>query len=73
MLETRTIHPNGVYRTDDLCALLDVSPATLAEARRTHALKAARKGRSWVFLGAWVLDWLHQPAEAPAGGHHDAP
>jgi hypothetical protein len=58
MSDTPTIHPNGVYRTDDLCALLDVSPQTVAEARGSGALAAARKGRSWVYLGEWVLDWL---------------
>jgi hypothetical protein len=58
MPDTATIHPNGVYGTDDLCAMLDVSPQTLAEARRAGALRSVRKGRRVIYLGEWVLAWL---------------
>jgi hypothetical protein len=58
MPDTATIHPTGLYGTDDLCAMLDVSPQTLADARRSGALRAVRKGRRVIYLGEWVLDWL---------------
>ncbi len=60
MPDTLTIHPNAVYSTDVLCALLDVSPQTLADARRTGELRSVRKGRRVIYLGEWVLAWLRQ-------------
>lgn len=66
MLDTITIQPTGVYSTDDLCAMLDVSPETLAYARRLGELKATRKGRRIIYLGEWVLAWLREPEVAHA-------
>jgi hypothetical protein len=63
MPDTITIHPTSIYGTDDLCAILDVSPQTLAGARRSGALRATRKGRRWIYLGEWVLDWLRTDEE----------
>ena len=63
MPETITIQPTGIYSSDAVCAMLDVSPQTLAEARRSGALRAARKGRRWLYLGEWLLAWLRQPEE----------
>jgi hypothetical protein len=60
MPETVTIHETSIYGTDDLCAMLDVSPQTLADARRTGDLRATRKGRRWIYLGEWVLEWLRR-------------
>jgi hypothetical protein len=57
---TTTIHPTGLYGTDDVCAMLDVSPETLADARRSGELRAARKGRRVIYLGEWLLTWLRQ-------------
>jgi hypothetical protein len=70
MPDTITIYPTGIYSGDDLCAMLDVSPSTLAEARRAGDLRATRKGRRWIYLGEWVLTWLRQSppvGEAPHG------
>jgi hypothetical protein len=64
MLDTVTIHPTGIYSTDALCAMLDVSPQTLADARRAGELRSTRKGRRVIYLGEWVLTWLRQSAEA---------
>jgi hypothetical protein len=58
MPDTVTIEPLTVYTADHLSAMLDVSGATLAEARRTRALRSTKKGRKVLFLGEWVLDWL---------------
>lgn len=58
MPDTFTIQPTGIYSTDDLCAMLDVSPQTLADARRAGQLHATRKGRRTIYLGEWVLAWL---------------
>jgi hypothetical protein len=65
MPDTVTIHPTGIYSTDDLSAMLDVSGDALAEARRTGALRAVRKGRRWIYLGEWVLDWLRRTEGPP--------
>jgi hypothetical protein len=64
-----TIHPTGIYATDDLCAMLDVSPATLSEARRSGALRSTRKGRRIIYLGEWVLAWLAADADAERKQH----
>jgi hypothetical protein len=63
MPETITIHPTGIYSTDDLCVMLDVSPQTLADARRSGALQSTRKGRRVLYLGEWVLAWLRGETE----------
>jgi hypothetical protein len=65
MSDTITIHPTGIYTSDDLCAMLDVSPQTLADARRSGALRSTRKGRRVIYLGEWVLDWLRIAEEVP--------
>ncbi len=66
MPDTATIHPNGIYSTDDLCVMLDVSPQTAAEARRSGALRWVRKGRRVLYLGEWVLAWLRADAQGVA-------
>lgn len=53
-----TIHPTAIYSSDDVCAMLDVSPQALTVARRSGELKSARKGRRVVYLGEWLLEWL---------------
>jgi hypothetical protein len=58
MPETITINPLAVYTADQLSAMLDVSESTLAEARRSGALRATKKGRRRIYLGEWVLAWL---------------
>jgi hypothetical protein len=58
-----TIQPLAVYSSEHLATLLDVSEATLAEARRSGALRATRKGRRVLYLGEWVIDWLRQAEE----------
>jgi hypothetical protein len=69
MLETVTINPLSVYTGDQLSSMLDVSEATLAEARRSGALRATRKGRRVLYLGEWVLDWLRlSESDAASGG-----
>jgi hypothetical protein len=52
------IEPDGIY--DDLLvhSALDISTATLAQARRSGALRHTRKGGRTLYLGQWILDWL---------------
>lgn len=61
-----TIQPTAIYSNDQLCKLLDVSPDGLAEARRSGALRATRKGRRLLYLGEWVLSWLRAEEVARA-------
>jgi hypothetical protein len=69
MPDTAAINPLAVYTGDQLSAMLDVSEAKLAEARRSGALRATKKGRSVLYLGEWVLDWLRsKPAEEVSRG-----
>jgi hypothetical protein len=60
--ETVTIDPNGVYDSAALYALLEVSGATLARARREGRLRYTRQGRRVLYLGSWVLAWLEAEA-----------
>ena len=69
MPDTATIHPNGVYGTDDLCAMPDASPQTVAEARRLGALRWTRVGRRVVYLGEWVLAWLRSEGQGKEATH----
>jgi hypothetical protein len=69
MPDTNAIQPTGIYSTDDLCAMLDVSPVTVAEARRSGALTSTRKGRRVIYLGEWILTWLRHADEE---GRHDS-
>jgi hypothetical protein len=72
MPDTITIQPTGIYGSDAVCAMLDVSPQTLAAARRSGELCAVRKGRRWLYLGEWLLAWLRADRQrstaTPAGG-----
>ena len=68
MKETITIHRTGIYTTDHLCKMLDVSQQNLAAARRSGALRAARKGRRIIYLGEWVLGWLQEGPETVKDG-----
>jgi hypothetical protein len=64
MLDTTiAIQPTGIYSTDDVCAMLDASPDTLAAARRSGELRGVRKGRRIIYLGEWVLAWLRAGQE----------
>jgi hypothetical protein len=65
MPDTITIHPTGIYGTDDLSEMLDVSLDTQADARRSGSLRFARKGRRIIHLGEWVLDWLRADQGGP--------
>jgi hypothetical protein len=68
MPEVITLNPLAVYTAEQLATMLDASDATLAEARRTGALRTVRKGRRVLYLGEWVIDWLRR---ADDGGRHD--
>ena len=69
MPETIAINPLAVYSADQLSAMLDVSEATLAEARRSGALRATKKGRRVLYLGEWVLDWLRSDNQVRRAEH----
>jgi hypothetical protein len=62
------IQPTGIYSTDDVCAMLDVSPDTLTAARRSGELRGVRKGRRVIYLGEWLLAWLRREQQEAAHG-----
>jgi hypothetical protein len=72
MPHTITIQPTGIYSSDDLSVMLDVSPQTLADARKAGHLRAVRKGRRWIHLGEWVLAWLNADPAPGQEGRTDA-
>jgi hypothetical protein len=63
MADPPQIHPHAIYTDPDICALLDVSPQTLIDARRSGALHFTRKGRRTIVLGEWLLAWLRTDYE----------
>jgi hypothetical protein len=70
MPNTVSIDPLAIYTGDQLSAMLDVSEVTLAEARRSGALRSVKKGRRVLYLGEWVLDWLRADAGKEAAHVH---
>jgi hypothetical protein len=59
------IEPNGVYDDDLLCSALEIGSQTLADARRSGALRYTRKGRRVLYVGVWILAWLTSAATTP--------
>jgi hypothetical protein len=60
--ETIRIASDGVYDDASLYAALEVSASTLANARRDGRLRYTKKGKRILYMGQWVLDWLHADA-----------
>jgi hypothetical protein len=58
------IHSQAVYGDSELRLGLAVTSATLAKARRAGQLRFTRKGRRFLYLGLWVLDWLNKDDQA---------
>ena len=56
--EPFSIDPDAFYTVAMMERLLDVSVVTLSRARKTGALRCVKKGRSVLFRGQWVLNWL---------------
>jgi hypothetical protein len=63
MQQQGSIAPDGVYDDGALYLVLGLAPATLAQARRSGALRFTRKGRRTLYIGQWVLDWLKADSE----------
>jgi hypothetical protein len=58
MQEQVSIAPDGIYDDGALYLALGLTPATLAQARRSGDLRFTRKGKRTLYLGQWVLDWI---------------
>ncbi len=63
MQQQVSIAPDGVYDDGALHLALGLTPATLAQARRSGALRFTRKGKRTLYLGQWILDWLKADSE----------
>ena len=58
MQQEVSIAPDSIYDDGALHLALGLTPATLAQARRSGALRFSRKGKRTFYLGQWILDWL---------------
>ena len=58
MKQQVSIAPDSVYDDGALYLALGLTPATLAQARRSGTLRFSRKGKRTFYLGQWILDWL---------------
>lgn len=61
------LHADGVYTDGDLRLALDISGAALAQARRRGELRFARRGRTLLYCGLWVMQWLEANPSPQAG------
>lgn len=69
MTEPVLIEPEALYDDRSLQHALGLSPATLAAARRSGALRFTRQGKRTLFKGAWVLAWLESDSTPPTPRH----
>ncbi|HEV8066212.1 MAG TPA: hypothetical protein VGP76_00650 [Planctomycetaceae bacterium] len=60
------IDANAVYTDGDLRLSLDLTSATTSRARRTGRLRYTRQGRTILYRGLWVLDWLERESKPEA-------
>jgi hypothetical protein len=72
---TRVIHPTGVYRLDELTALLKLKKSSLAREVRERRLRVSKRCGTYFFLGEEVLAWLRggQQAERTLAGQSSPP
>lgn len=61
------IYPDAWYTDPDLRLILRLPGATLRRARRSGALRHARRGPHVWHRGDWVTDWLCGEQGRPAG------
>jgi hypothetical protein len=69
MIEPVLIEPVAVYDDGALRQALGLTPATLAAARKSGALRYCRQGYRTLYMGAWILDWLDDESTAAKPPH----
>jgi hypothetical protein len=57
-LTDRVVHPHGVYRLDELTALLRLKKSSLRREVKEKRLRVSRRCGCYFFIGKAVLDWL---------------
>jgi hypothetical protein len=62
MIEPVRIEPEALYDDGASRQALGLTPAALAAARRSGALRHTRQGKRTLYRGAWVLAWLDSQA-----------
>ena len=70
MIEPVLIEPEALYDDGALRAALGLTPASLANGRRTGTLRFSRQGKRTFYKGRWVLAWLESQAAPEAGREH---
>ena len=64
MIEPVLIDSEALYDDGALRQSLGLTPATLAAARRSGALRFTRMGKRTLYRGEWILAWLESDATA---------
>lgn len=65
------VRPDAIYTDADIRLGLGITSARLAKARRSGRLRHARQGKTILYRGRWILDWLEAEAagaKTPAAG-----
>jgi hypothetical protein len=58
MIQPILIDRDAIFDDGSLHQAFGLTPATLARARRSGALRHTRQGKRTLYKGEWVLDWL---------------
>jgi hypothetical protein len=67
-----TIEPNAVYDDTALVIGLGLTTEALSRARRAEGLRYVRKGRRFLYRGAWIIEWLER-CSTPEHEHEGVP
>ena len=62
------VDPEGIYHDGDVRLLLGLTATSTSRARREGRLRYTRQGRSVLYRGQWLIDWLEADATAISGG-----
>ncbi|MGD9856941.1 MAG: hypothetical protein AB7U20_18485 [Planctomycetaceae bacterium] len=58
------IAPDGIYLDGDVRLALDLTESALVRARRRGRLRFSRQGRSILYRGRWLLEWLERESQS---------
>jgi len=58
MIAPTPVHPDSIYDEPAIKFCLGISPAALAEGRRSGKLRFSRIGNRILYRGGWLMGWF---------------